>query len=99
MHDDEQSNVWFQLLDSVTGEPYKGTRAARVSLSSDADVDAFCDAVKSEFDMPNYLKDIPSGALIVYKNKEAFDKRNAQDAKVFILNLITGRAIGRRLTT
>ena len=95
MHDDEQSNVWFQLLDSVTGEPYKGTRAARVSLSSDADVDAFCDAVKSEYN-DSLLKGIAASDLIVYKNKEAFDKRNTQDAKVIILNLITGRAIGRR---
>ena len=87
----KETKFWFQLLDSVSGRPYKGTRATRVAISSDTDVDAFCDAVKSEFQ--NNLSSIDAAELIVYKNKEAFDKRNAQDAKVFILYLITGRAI------
>ena len=44
-------------------------------------VDQFREAVKAKYDQPNYLKDIPSGTLIVYKNKEAFDKRHAQEGK------------------
>jgi hypothetical protein len=33
--------------------------------------------VKVENDQPNYLKDFPSGALLVYRNREAFDQGNA----------------------
>ena len=68
--------VWFRLLDSTTGQSYKGTTADKVAVSSTADVADFRDAVKAKYDKPNYLKDIPSGALLVYKNKDAFDKRN-----------------------
>ena len=69
--------VWFQLLDSATGLAYKGTSADKVSVSSHADVADFRDAVQLKYDKPNYLKDIPPGVLLVYKNKTAFDKRNA----------------------
>jgi hypothetical protein len=76
------SLVWFVLLDSATGEPYKNTSASSILLSSLAVpvVDQFRKAVKAEYDNPNYLKDIPSGALLVYKNKAEFDKRNIQVA-------------------
>jgi hypothetical protein len=40
-------------------------------------VDQFRDAVKTKYDQPGYLKDIPAGALHVYKNKAAFNNRNA----------------------
>lgn len=40
--------VWFQLLDSATGEPYKGTAADKVSVSLSADVADFRDAVKEK---------------------------------------------------
>ena len=63
--------VWFQLFDSATGEPYKGTRADYVSLPSTAVIAQFRDAAHLKYDKPNYLKDIPAGALHVYKNKAA----------------------------
>jgi hypothetical protein len=64
------------IVDSVTGKPYKGTSADKVASNS-ADVADFRDATTYlKFDKPNYLKGIPSGALSVYKNKTAFDKRN-----------------------
>jgi len=69
--------VWFLLLDSATGEPYKGTSATKVSVDASADVADFRKAVKTEYDQPNYLKDIPASSLLVYKNKTVFDKRNA----------------------
>ena len=69
--------VWFLLLDSATGLPYKGTSADYVSLPPGSVIAQFRDAVKAKYDQPNYLKDIPSGTLFVYKNKAAFDKRNA----------------------
>ena len=69
--------IWFLLFDSVTGEPYKGTTAEKVCVSTSADVADFRDAVQLKYDKPNYLKEIPSGALLVYKNKTAFEKRNA----------------------
>ena len=94
-NDDEEFKVWFQLVDAVTGEAYKVVRAATVSLASDAIVDTFTDAVKAKF--PNKLSSIDAADLVVYKNKEAFDKRNDQEENVIHLNLITGRAVGRRL--
>jgi hypothetical protein len=33
------------------------------------------------YDQPDYLKHIPSPALLVYKNKASFDKRNTDDGK------------------
>ena len=68
--------VWFQLLGS-DGLPYKGTSADCVSPAPGSVVAQFRDAVQLKYDKPNYLKDIPAGALLVYKNKAAFDKRNA----------------------
>jgi hypothetical protein len=69
--------VWFLLLDAATGEPYKGTTADYVSLPPVYVIAQFRDAVQLKYDKPYYLKDIPSSALLVYKNKAAFDKRNA----------------------
>ncbi|KAI8891671.1 hypothetical protein BC833DRAFT_454794, partial [Globomyces pollinis-pini] len=68
--------VWFLLVESDTGLPYKGTSADKVAVSSPADVADFRKAVKAEYNEPNYLRDIPSSALLVYKNKYSFDKRN-----------------------
>ncbi len=69
--------VWFQLLDAATGLPYKGTSADYVSLPPGSVIAQFRDAVQLKYDKSNYLKDIPSSALLVYKNKAAFAKRNA----------------------
>ena len=71
--------VWFLLLDSATGLPYKDTSVSSVLRSSLVVpvVDQFRDAVKAKYDQPNYLKDIPAAATLVYKNKSAFDKRDA----------------------
>ena len=71
--------VWFLLVDAADGKPYKGTSADKVSVAAPADVADFRDAVKTKYDQPGYLKEIPSGALLVYKNKFAFDKRNATE--------------------
>lgn len=69
--------VWFLLLDAATGEPYKATTADYVSLPLVYVIAQFRDAVQLKYDKTYYLKDIPSSALLVYKNKAAFDKRNA----------------------
>ena len=79
--------VWFLLLDSITGLPYKGTTADYISLPPSSFIAQFRDAVKAKYDQPGYLKDIPAGALHVYKNKDAFDK-------VMNFILITGRSVG-----
>ena len=87
--------VWFKLVDSVTGEAYKRVTADKVRLPSSADVADLRDAVKVKYN--NKLSSVDAGELIVYKNKAAFDKRNAQEGKVLYLNnLKTGRATGRR---
>ncbi len=65
---------WFLLLDSATGQPYKGTTADFVSLSPGAVVAEFRDAVLSK--NPNKLAGVDASDLLVYKNKAAFDARN-----------------------
>jgi hypothetical protein len=67
--------IWFLLVDSITGQPYKGTSADKVSIASTADVADFRDAVKIK-NAP-ILTGITSSQLLVYKSKAAFDKRNA----------------------
>jgi hypothetical protein len=71
--------IWFLLLDSDTGEPYKQAGDDKVSVSSFADVVDFQKAVKAE--NSNKLSSIDSSDLLVYKNKADFDKRNAEDGK------------------
>jgi len=69
--------LWFLLLDSTTGQFYKGTTASsllRVSLVVPV-VDQFRDAVKKKHS--NKLSSFDAADLLVYKNKAAFEKRNA----------------------
>lgn len=54
-----------------------GTRAHNVSVSCFDDVVDFREAVRLKYDSPNYLGEIPSSVLLVYKNKSAFYKLNA----------------------
>ena len=73
--------VWFLLLDSATGLPYKGTSADYVSVPSTADVIAqFRDAVKKKDKDDGdaaVLTHFKSSQLLIFKNKAAFDKRNS----------------------
>ena len=75
-----KSPVWFQLS-TGGGDPYMETTVDAVLLNPGIMVFQFRDAVKAKYDQPGYLKDIPAGALIVYKNKAAFDKRNDSEQK------------------
>jgi hypothetical protein len=67
--------IWFLLFDFATGQPYKGTTADKVSISYSADVADFRDTVKAKHS--NKLSTFDAADLLVYKNKAAFDKRNA----------------------
>ena len=67
--------VWFLLLDSVTGQPYKKTSADYGSLPPGSVIAQFRDAVQLK--NSSILTGITSSQLLVYKNKTAFDKRNA----------------------
>jgi hypothetical protein len=71
--------VWFLLLDSATGLPYKGTSADYVFLPSTAVIAQFRDAVIEKFDKQksSVLTGFASSQLDVYKNKAAFNNRNA----------------------
>jgi hypothetical protein len=72
--------IWFLLVDSITGQPYKGTNADKVSIASTADVADFRDAVKKKDKDDGdaaVLTPFKSSQLLVYKNRAAFDKRNA----------------------
>jgi hypothetical protein len=99
MKSDPQSEsllIWFKLIDSTTEKPFKETRADKVSVSSSADVVDFRKAVKAEYDQPGYLKDIPSGALLVYKNMAAFRVKEfllEEDAPVFGLGTTKQEAL------
>ncbi len=78
--------VWFLLLDSATGQPYKGTTADYVYLPSGSVIAQFRDAVKAKYS-DSLLKGVAASALLVFKNKSAFDKRDAvNDEKVSYLN-------------
>ena len=84
--------IWFHLYDYGTGKPYKETTATSVSLPSTAVIDQFRKAVKAEYS-DSHLKGIGPSDLLVFKNKDAFDKRDSTEEKVnhFII-LQTGRA-------
>jgi hypothetical protein len=67
--------VWFLIVDSATGEPYKGTNADCVSLPGGSVIAQFRDA--AHLLNANKLSTVDAADLVVYKNKLAFDKRNA----------------------
>eukprot|EP00804_Cyclotella_cryptica_P011830 CCRYP_015337-RB/>CCRYP_015337-RB protein AED:0.28 eAED:0.75 QI:201/0/0/1/0/0/3/0/756 len=75
----KQSAFRFLLVDSETGEPYKGFGIDAVSLSPDADIIQFRDAVHAK-NSP-ILPGIVPVQLVVYKNKAAFDRRNNAEDK------------------
>ena len=68
-------HIWYLILDSTNGQPYKGTTADCVSLPSSAFVAQFRDFVKKkdkdEGDAA-ILAPFKSSQLLVYKNKAAF---------------------------
>ena len=66
--------IWLHLYDSETGRPYRGTNSTTVNVSLAADLAEFKDAAKVEHS--NALKNVDAQDLKVFKNKDAFDKRN-----------------------
>lgn len=70
--------IWFILLDR-NGQPYKGTTESSVSLSPKSFVDQFRHAVYLK--NSSILPGVVSSQLQVYKNKSAFDNRNAVGEK------------------
>jgi len=82
----DPSLIWYHLYDSKTGKPYMGTSADKISVPSSADIADFRDAVKAK--NPNKLSSVDAADLLVFKNKAAFDKRDALDEKVINLHLM-----------
>ena len=72
--------IWFHLYDSANGLPYKKTTATKVSVPIGSDIDQFRKAVKAE--CSNKLSSIDAGDLLVFQNKQSFDKRDAAVEKV-----------------
>ena len=74
--------IWFHLYDYGSGKPYKGTSATSVLRSSLAVpiIDQLRDAVKVK--CSNKLSAIDAEDLLVFKNKESFDRRDAKEEKV-----------------
>jgi hypothetical protein len=64
--------VWFRLVDSI-GSSYKGTTTDKVSLSTDADVIDFRDAVKAKYS-DSVLLGIAASQLLIYKNRATFEE-------------------------
>ena len=77
------STIWYHLYDSSTGLPYKGTSATFVWRSSlkVPIIAEFCKAVKTEYS-DSHLKGVSPSDLLVFKNKDSFDKRNLEEEKV-----------------
>ena len=73
------SLIWFHLYDAGTGQPYKGSSVDAVSCSPGSIVLQFRDAVYLK--NSSILTGFASSQLLVYKNKAAFDKRNADKKK------------------
>ena len=71
--------IWFHLYSSAN-KPFKGTSVSSVLRSSLANVNEFKYAVKAEY--PNKLSSVDASQLRVYKNKDSFDKRDADIGKV-----------------
>ncbi len=82
-HQGSASFVWYQLVDSASGQPYKNTSADAVSLTPSSFIFQFLDTIKAKYiqEISSILNDIASCQLRVYKNKEAFEKRNALENK------------------
>jgi hypothetical protein len=74
--------IWFHLYDYETGKPYKDTSVSSVLRSSLAVpvIDQFRKAVKAE--CSNKLSSIDANDLLVFQNKQSFDKRDAAVEKV-----------------
>jgi hypothetical protein len=79
--------IWFLLVDSATGQPYKGTTVSSILRSSLVVpvIDQFRDAVKAKHS--NKLSSVDAADLLVYKNKAAFDKRTVLEEKVSFTQL------------
>jgi len=67
--------VWFLLVDGE-GQPFRGTTASSVFIPSDYVIDQFRRAVKEEY-KDSHLKGIAPSDLVVYANKEAFERKGA----------------------
>jgi hypothetical protein len=98
MHQSSSSPlVWFHLYDAATGLPYKGTSCDFVSPPPRSVIAQFRDAVYAK--NPNKLSSLDAADLLVYKNKEAFDKRNTavNEEKVMLnCNLLIADGAARR---
>ena len=68
----KQLTIWFILVDSENGEPYKGTSADALFLPPGSAIFQFRKAVKAEH--PNKLASVDASQLLVYKNKSVFRK-------------------------
>ncbi len=92
------TSVWFKLYDFDTGIPYKGIGATKVEVDSCADLDAFRDAVKKKDKDDGeaaILTRFESSQLRIYKNKDAFDKRNALNKEKVNLNILIAGSAAR----
>ena len=63
--------IWFLLIDSDSGLPYKGTSAENVSVACSADISDFRKAVKDK--LSDELSSVDAADLFVYNNKAASD--------------------------
>ena len=79
MTSNESRKVWYRLFESSTGLAYRNTSADKVSVSINADVADFRDAVQAK--NSNKLSNFDASDLVVYKNINAFEKRKATEEK------------------
>ena len=78
--------VWFVLVDNQ-GNSYMDTKAATVTLYDTAIIDQLKQAVKTLYDSENYLKDVLSVKLQVYRNKAAFNQKESLEGGIPVSGL------------
>ena len=84
-------HAWFHLYDTETGQAFKNSRATKILITLPAapvDLDDYVEAVMQKYKQEgsSILAGLSASQLSVYKNKDAFDKRNATVGKVDPLN-------------
>jgi len=69
------STIWYQIIESCS-QSFKNIGASTISVSPSANVANFVKVVKTE---NNKLSSFESVDLLVFKNREAFSRRNAKE--------------------
>ena len=79
-----RSHVWYELRDTLSGQPYQGATAEFVPLHPSDVIAELRMAIKTK--QEHTLRFLDASTLLVYRNRAAFDKRNAGEVEEKPLN-------------